>query len=325
MMKKGKLLAVSSGLALLPLSVFAAPPTGVTLGQGTDWTLTGSTVNFTCPTGYTCSANPVSDAGFYQVQLTDGSGNSYYRTIVATAATGESFQTDSIVIAGSTNGGISAVQSLSATAGSGTLNSGSTINTGSFLPDPTAEDSVTLTQNVSDATGEFNGSFNFGKRLADLDGVGGVDDSVTTMTLGQSNVPGNGEFTDSFDLTLGKEILATGVETITSKSIAVRSGVRINAGGTTNDQTFRYDLLQGDAVTAAASATLQGPTGGTVNWVAADTIEQVLVNQVVTNVGDFGYQRVGNQTTATETTEFSLAGVGPFASFGGAGDPFPAQ
>lgn len=308
-------LAVAGALAL-PLAANAAPPVafgGYTLDAAGNITLNGPAAGG-CQTGFTCSANPITDTGFLQVQVTDdATGTAYFQTIVATDTGAEQFATEAFVKAGATNGGISAMQSMNSNiAGAGTLTSSTELNTGDFLPDPTAAPSVILSQAVGDglATPEFTAGFTYNK-IEDAAG-----NTIATLQLTQADTPASGEFVDNFTFDQITSTDLAGVTTTTSKHILITSGVTINPGGTTNDQSFKYEQLTGGF--AASSATL---STGTVDWVAGDTIERVLVGQTVATVGDFGYERIGDLTVVgagdnSETfSEFSLAATGPFATF----------
>ncbi len=70
------------------IATAAAPAT-----DGFDqWTLTDGTItttdSSTCPEGFTC-ATAVTGEGFYQRQITDGSGNDYFQTIITDKSTSE--------------------------------------------------------------------------------------------------------------------------------------------------------------------------------------------------------------------------------------------
>ena len=67
--------------ALLPFAAFGAPPVAFNSSYALN---PDGTISYTCPTGFTCDANPISEAGIYQVQITeDATGNTFYHTIVA--------------------------------------------------------------------------------------------------------------------------------------------------------------------------------------------------------------------------------------------------
>lgn len=317
-MKKSAL-TLALAFALPGLAVAGAPVNYGSDGSADNqWGINGDgTIDFVCPTGWTCGANPVSDKEFYQVEMSDGT-NTYFRTIIATGApvtggdgsVGESFSTESFVKMGGT-GGIAAQQTMAnSTAGQGVLSTSTTLATGEFNA---GENQVDMTQNVwgdNSAAPDFHAGFTFSKS---------ADGTVTNTGLTQeisANLGTQDGFADSFNYSQTK---TSGVATATSLDIV--SGVVLNEGSTNlNDQAFRYVVREGTAVAGAGSADL---TAGSVAWASGEAVERVLVGQNVTGAGAFGYERVGNTTTASEQTQFDLAATGPFATINGT-DPFGA-
>ena len=315
-MKKSSLvLALTS---VLPGLAFAAAP----VPFGSSWTLNanGTTIDYVCPVGMTCSSAPVTDDNFIQVQMTDASGNIYFQTVIATEtgttpADSESFISESFVTTGQADGGISANQSIdSRQTNGGVLTSSTVLNTGSF--NNGTEDQVVLSQGVWDVVTnpEFHAGFTFNKNSAGTTSVTGLAQEIAI----------DGEFSDQFTFSQTKDI-ATG--NITASTLDIVSGIVLNTDpatgtiGALTDQTFVYSKRTGDAVTAAGSASFPNQTD--VTWVAGDTVERVLIGQTVDNAGDFGYDRVGNISDSTLLTQFSLASVGPFGTINPV-DPFGA-
>jgi hypothetical protein len=325
-MKTNTLRALVAGAALLPVATFAAPPAGATFGEGTDWTVTGGVISLQgtgtngCPTGYTCDANPISDAGFMQVQMTrDSDGASFFRTIVADGEGPgvEQFRTESFVIAGSTNGGIATQQTLASpdVGGSGTMQAASTINTGNFGVG--GQNSVDLEQDVN--SGAFNTGFQYN---ANIDNATG--DSTATMRLAQSN--STTDYADSFAYV--QDTSSTGgVTTIVGKAMDIGSSVTLtdNGGAPLGNQDFGYTLREGSrmaATTGTAALDTGSGAGQTITWDAATNVERVLVAQGMTGIGSFGYERLADTneqistfdlTTATSLDNLDAGGVDPFS------------
>lgn len=303
-MRKSKLVLALS--AVLPGVAFSAAPTGTAFD--TDWSLNadGVTIDFVCPATYTCGTTPIADSNFLQVQMTDGSGKTFFRTIIATNAGADVFTSENFVASGVGSGGIAAKQSLNSTqAGSGTLESNTVINTGTF--NNGTEDQVTLSQGIWDpsANPTFHAGFTFTKS----------SNGTQTNTVLEQQVTESNQFAGSFNYDQTKSNGA-----VSSTSMDIVSGVNLNNSATPTDQAFSYSYQQGDAVAGTGSAALPS---GTVGWTTGQAVEQVLVSQSVTNAGDFGYERVANLTTPTEVTDFSLAALAPLGTVSGT-DPFGA-
>jgi len=302
-MKTNTLRALVAGSAMLPVAAFAAAPAGTTFGEGTDWTMTGGVITHTCPTGYTCDANPISDTGFLQVQMTDGAGNSFFRTIVADGegAGVEQFRTESFVIAGSTNGGIATQQTLASPdvpAGAGTMAAVSTINSGSFGPGAGAT-TVNLAQDVNSAS--FNTGFKYDATIQSN------GDSVATLQLAQSNT--DTDYADNFRYDQNTSITG-GTVSIDGKAIDIASSVtlRDNASAVIGDQTFGYTQREGNlmtAVTGGATLDIGSGAGSSITWTGASAVERVLVGQTMTGIGSFGYERLADVDTVAGNEQIS--------------------
>ena len=310
-MNKSKLVLALAAASMLPGLASAAAPTAF----GSSWALNadGVTVDYTCAAGFTCDAAPISDDNFLQVQMTDnGTGVTYFQTIVATSDATDTYNNESFVVSGATaaTGGIAASQSLrSASATSGTLDSTTTLNIGTFKN--ASDNEVALSQDVWDttsaATAEFHSGFGYTKDAAAGTGTTTLDQQIAVVD----------EFTDRFDYVQSKNLSN---DTVIGTSLDIVSGVVINdLPSTVNDQSFRFSLREGDQVTAAGSGAF---TGGTTTWATGDKVSHVLVGQSVDLAGSFGYERVSNETAGSlqENNEFSLSNQGPFATI--ASDPF---
>jgi len=300
------------GVFALPLAANAAAP--VPFGSSFT-TLNGSVDTYTCPTGFTCGTNPIVDDGFMQVTLTDdANGQTYFQTIVlggSTEGPDETFSTESFVKVnadGGTNDGIAVDQIVDDLRGGnpGTLESTNVILTGSFLE--AGESTVVLTQDVTDAfsgvpaDAGFTTGFTFDAVVADLDGgIGGVNDRIATVGLTQTLQ----EYTDaaqtnlSFDDRFGFASITedrtdaggTTISTVTAKAVDIQT--KVNLGTGIDDQVFDYDFRSGDYVTTAGNGVVGG---NTVDWVAGDSIDRVLITQTVDNAGDFGFASLANRS-----------------------------
>jgi hypothetical protein len=318
-MKKSTLyLAVSMAL---PGFAFAGPPVGFGTDGSADgvWSLDTATqqIDHECPATMTCGTSPISDNNFLQVQMTDGSGATYFRTIIATDAAADSFTSESFVKSGTTNGGIAAQQTMNSdqtSTGAGVLQTSTTLSTGDFNA---GEDQVVLSQDVWDknTSPEFHSGFGFTKNAAG---------TASSTTLDQQIVvPGTTDgFADSFSFVQAKNL---STNTVTSAQLDIVSGVVLNdTGGSLNDQTFSYSYREGTPV-AAGTAELDDSNGNpiTVSWTDGQAVSRVLVGQDVTDAGTFGYESIDNITTvaADQITQFDLASVGPFSTITGS-DPF---
>ncbi|RMD79755.1 MAG: hypothetical protein D6809_02860, partial [Gammaproteobacteria bacterium] len=158
---------------------------GGTIQFGTSWSqTTNGNINYTCPTGYSCStATAITDAGFYQVQLTDTkTGAQYFQTIIADQTPGpgagktNTFSDESFVKMGAVNGGlanqqkITSWEGLTASATTAGLSSTVEIKTGDFgAQQGTAEANfatgdnlaIVISQGVTDGSSNFGGTFDY--------------------------------------------------------------------------------------------------------------------------------------------------------------------
>ncbi len=276
-MSKAFKAASSIGAVTLVLSgaaMAAAPFSGGTNGFD-QWSVSTGTVTVdlgagaTCPAGWTCSP-AVSGDGFYQRQVDDGAGNSYFQTIITdknvSGAPGSlSFSDESFVKTGNT-GGLADKSSISDTSVTGSLTetfaASTELNTGWAAP--AGGDEVKIYQGIiaDEATAE---------------------DFRTDFWLAQlGNLGTNG------------------------KLMRITSQVDIElATGATQD--FVLVDRNGTAYVSADSATT---TNGTTSWLAGENVKGIFVGQDMSNVVGvnqmFGYTSYENIDTAAFTDEFSL-------------------
>lgn len=287
-MSKAFKAASSLGAVALVLSgaaMAAAPFAGGNNGFD-QWSVSSGTVSITdldtvtagvqdCPATWTCSPAVTGD-GFYQRQVDDGAGNSYFQTIITDKGVsggpgGLSFSDESFVKTGNT-GGLADKSSISDQSISGSLtetfNTSTELNTGWAAP--VGGDEVKIYQGI----------------VAD---EASAEDFRTDFWLAQLGASGaNGKLmriTSRVDIEL-----ATG---------AVQDFVLVDKNGT--------DYVADGSVTAG---------GDTVNWTGAtDNIKAIWVGQDMANVvgvnQQFGYTSYenisGNSTSGFQfADEFSL-------------------
>jgi len=257
-----------------------------------------------CPTGMTCSGTPISDSGFLQVQMTDGT-NTYFQTIIADApaTTGGTvpFSSENFVKSGATAGGIAAQQNMSITDTNGTVNASTTLAMGDF--NNGTENQVDMSQKLGDTAGEFYAGFTYGKNSAG---------DASTMNLDQQLKTTAGDFATSFSATQDNTInTTTGAVSLAGQSIDIAMGIVLNPGGTLSDQSFSFSQLSGTALTSGGTIDVANPPGTgpdpSVTWVAGDKASKTVIGQSVTDAGVFGYGSIADATAGTKLADYSLS------------------
>jgi len=291
----------TAGSAALILSgtAWADPP--ATFGQ---WSVNASSnivFNYsgsTCPAGYTCGT-PVTGAGFSQRQITDGSGNKYFQTVVtpdnAASVTSStvSFADESFVKVGVT--GVSSHQRATDSAVSGIettdFNTVTSVNAGWAAGGATYKDleisqAVTVTNNKGTGSAEVQ-----------------LYNGFTYNQNGTSTAP-TGKY---MDLTQG--VLITAGATVGSNADDdVQKFVMREASGN----------LNGGAHVLGAPVLLPGLSGnGTdVAWAATDDVKVTYVGQqmVKSGVESFRYQFYDNLTSAAadSISDFEVGSADPW-------------
>lgn len=303
---------VFSALMGAPVALFAANPVpwasiddsgaAPRLRAGVVDAATGN-ITAACPTGFTCSASPITDRGLRQDQMLAPDGTTYIRTIVAEdknvpagSAVFERFATESYVRLGSGTG-VSMRQLIDADKndGANNINGGSIlqdakIHTGSFYS--AGDQRVDLTQDVSDGTPNFGTTFRYTKAPVSV----AAPDGDSTWQLNLTQQLTDPRFTDNFRLEQRGSETAAGVVTIEGQRVDIETNVALNPGSPNlNDQSFVLRMRDGNYVTAAGSRTLVSKTpgaGNTIDWVANDKIDRVLINETVTGASVFGLERL---------------------------------
>lgn len=290
-MSKAFKTAGSVGAVALILSgaAMAAAP----FAEGFDqWTASTGTIGLdygsgaTCPSGFSCAA-AVTGEGFYQRQITDGSGNDYFQTIItdktADGAPGAlSFSDESYVRTGNVSGLADKTQMLETTTGSATL------------------------------TNTFIGSTELGTgwaNAADGGGSGTANDVVLIYQAieAEDTAVGGEDFDARFWLQ------QTGPAGATGKHMRISSQVDIQEDASQpGSQEFVLVELSGSAeVSAGGSIGLS--TGGTIDWATGERIKAIWVGQDMSLIDgvaqEFGYTAYEDLTsTVGLTSEFSLEG-----------------
>ncbi len=306
-MNKFAKIITSAGSAVLLLSgtAMADPPAGTAFDA---WTADGATNTITfgvaCPATYTCGT-PVTGSGFLQRQITDGSGNQFFQTIVApeSGAVGSkapstlAFTDETFVRVGVT--GMAGKQRAVDSTVSG--------------PDTTAVNTSTIV-NSGWAAG--------GATYKDLE----ISQAITVTTTATSEVSLYNGFTFNQN---GTSAAPTG------KFMDVTQGVLILGDGTTTDnlgddvQKFVMREASGNLNGAARvlGATPAFPGSGTVllqgkasnndlAWSATDDVKVIWVGQqmVASGVESFRYQFYDNVTSvaADSISDFAVGSASPW-------------
>jgi len=309
--KSAVLVGAVSAVMAPGLSV-AGTPGGVAFGGWTD----NGTAGITATCGGTlagCDAG-MTETGFLQRQVTDGSGNTFIQTVI----TDTGFSDENFVKMGGT-GGIADQSNISEVAGTVAFDTTATIFTGELK---TMMDSkVNIVQSLVDTTvaNTFTAGFTFDHNMAASQGLTGggmyldvtLTGSIGTAAFGssfaQNELKYEGGSTAEQAAYAGKELLNTA--TVTDGDLTQTVELREVTGG------FLADA--GDIV---------GGQGSSEAFTAEGSIDLVLINQDVTGVGSFGMEHfMGNETmgmvkdviwdgsTATATATYDDTNLGtPF-------------
>ncbi len=282
-----QLLAVA-GASALAGPVLAGAPTSFD-----QWNITNGSVTATCPAGFGCDVS-ISDPGFMQRMITDGTGRQYVQQIIA--------DTD---VSGTTIASESFIDATGTTTANG-------IASKTTLQDPAADNfasSAQVNTGWAVAAGEASKAFHQG--------------FDTGLTAGSRDVV-------SFDLYQYRDATDTDVGMAMDIRQDAVDTTAIGNGTTGQSlQSFVYRERQGTAVTSAGSATLPGdptaatpgdlPRGGTVNWSAGDDITAVWNGTLCEGcqgngtAATFSYQAYDNRSdNAAPINSFSIIGSAPF-------------
>jgi len=252
-------------------------------------TTTGGTGD-NCPLNFTC-ASAVTGEGFYQRQITDGSGNDYFQTIItdkdADGGPGSlAFSDESYVRTGNVSGLADKTQMLEETT-NGTL------------------------------TETFRGSTELGTGWANTAGSGNATDVVKIYQTIEAEDTGAGN--EDFDARFW--LRQTGPEGSAGKHMRISSKVDIQESNTEpGSQDFVLVELSG-AVENSAGGSIGLGAGNTIDWDAGDRIKAIWVGQdmaaIVGVQQEFGFTAYEDFTTSTGiASDFSLQGGSASAPLG---------
>jgi len=329
------------GIMALP---FTAAHSAEPIEFGTSFDVTDDTNAITYTednVNFIYGSNPISEAGFYQRSVTDKADPSkrYFQTIIADkTSTGATFISESFVRVGAGGAGGVATKQITndhTTNPNGTLTSAATIYTDSFWEkgvDLTVKLSQSVTNSTTGADGiasaSFEAGFDYTGDLDDLD-AGGVDnDMKQNVTLLQTQTPADGKFRDRFRFDSSANLLDNGTTTtLVQLGKEVDLDTQVHLGSALTDQTFKYDYIDGNKVTAGGQAEFADTT--VINWIAGDTIERVQLSQNASDAGDFGFIKLsdlaelgGTDDLAETYNMIDLTGVGSALDFAPGADPF---
>jgi len=313
---------VAAGAAVTAsASVLAAPSVG-------GFSSSAGTISASCPSGYTCSSSPISEAGFFQRQLTeDSTGRTFIQTILTEGdqtggviAGNSGFSDESFVEVGGGEGLINQQKIAERVTGaiSEDFNSTTNLLLGTFRP--TDANAIDITQTIIESDSVVGDSFGAGFRLqeADASAFGG---NITAKVQLYADVL-SGEFTSAFAMeTYVVEDTGGTYASAGYKTLDVDQNV--NTADIVQDVAFRERT--------GAAVTSSGYTTGGGSFSAGDTMIKLEIGQTVTGAGQFGLDDFANESTGTAVGIDSLTSAGvPFQSahYGtntNGADPFAAM
>ena len=277
-MSKAFKTASSIGAVALVLSgaaMAAAPLPGGTNGFD-QWAVASGTVTVdlgggsTCPAGWTCSP-AVSGDGFYQRQIADGSGNTYFQTIITDKGVtgspgGLTFSDENFVKTGNAGG----------------------------LADKSAISDETITGNLTE-TFSTSTELNTGWAAP----AGGDEVKIYQGIVANDTTALAEDFRTDFWLA---QLGAAGVN---GKLMRITSDVDIDVAASSS-QDFVLVERNGTAYVNADNATVDSTT---VSWLAGENIKGIYVGQDMSSVVGvnqlFGYTSYENIDTSSFADEFS--------------------
>ena len=311
----------TAALALPHVASAAMGPNMTPMGEGL-WTIGASgEINAGCDTagGWTCSSATVTDTGFLQRQVTDGT-NTFIQTIVAEGASGGNFanyttQTsffgdESFVAVGSSTGGVYGRQRLSdQTTGLGNFTAQVNLNTGEFMQMENVSEAKTggigngsmveLGQQIDDAANEFNATFAFdhGMIMSSANDNLGMAKFVNLTLTSYANDTARG-FDSSFNqqrLNFEGMTIGTSLENEEYKRMDILSNLSgPNADGITQNFAVRERMGLG----LIGGGTWVWDDGTTATYTAGEALKRTTVGQLVDGAGAFGFTNAFSNTIA---------------------------
>ena len=247
------------------------------------WAVTSGTINYNCPTGWSCSVVS-QDNGFLQLQMNQaGSQTGYLRTIVVEPGSTFNPSTDPVPFADET------VVQLG-------LNNSGTNSVG-----------ILGKQTINDAGQNFMATSTIAS------GWGTSVTGGTHLQIEQTiDIPGGAGYADDFYSNF------TMSETMTGRSMDIYGIVGLNEmnGQSSDVQVFTLRERSG-SFTTPSSVTL--PDGTTITSSAGDTVaatwvgQRVATNNMMGGTVDFGFQMFSNETTGVMAEYFNTYSAGPWA------------
>ncbi len=309
----------TAALALPYVASAAEGPNTIPMDEGL-WTIgAGGVIDAGCDTagGWTCSTAMVTDVGFLQRQVTDGT-NIFIQTIVAEGVVGADFNNyasqtgffgdESFVVIGSTTGGVYGRQRLSdQTAGLGNFTAQVNLNTGEFEIRENLSEAKTagigngsmveLEQVIDDPDGEFAATFAFdhGMIASSANDNQGMAKFVNLTLTSFANDSAAG-----FDSSFSQERLSfegTNVSTTLQNEEYKRMDILSNlegaaAGGITQNFAVRERMGLG----LIGGGTWVWDDGTTAAYGAGDALKLTTVGQEVEGAGAFGFTNAFSNT-----------------------------
>jgi hypothetical protein len=304
-LRKAIKLAAAGTMFGMTTAAMAVPSVGNFTTDSSD------TISATCPSGYTCAATPITDAGFFQRVLTEtATGRKFIQNILTEGVTtdggvtfaGDSgFSDENFVEMGGT-GGIISRQSLAESDGIETFKSTAVNNAGAFR----VSDQVGIQIDQSVVENALNGetmSTTFQLLEMDEAAKGGNVTAQTTIT----GAVGSGEF--SGDFTMVTYVVEDTTGTYTSadyKKIDVNATLLGDV-----EQTVSLRERTGASVLAGSMTPDAGSNG---SWSNSDTVINLIISQTTAGAGVFGLNDFANETTggANGIDSFSDANAAAF-------------
>ena len=285
-----KAFKTASSVGAVALILSGAAMAAAPFTEGFDkWSATTGTITLdygssaTCPATFTC-ASAVTGEGFYQRQITDGSGNDYFQTIItdktATGAPGAlTFSDESYVRTGNVSGLADKTQMLEETTSS------------------------TLTTT-------FIGSTELGTGWANA-AAGAGSGTANDVALIYQAIEAEDTAVGAEDFDARFWLRQTGAEGATGKHMRISSQVDIQEDASQpGTQEFVLVELSGTGENAAGDSIGLG-SGNTISWSAGDRIKAIWVGQDMSQIDgvqqEFGFTAYEDFTSSPGiASSFSL-------------------
>lgn len=302
----------------------------------------GNIVLDACPTGYTCSSASVTDTGFLQRQVTDGT-TTFIQTIVAEGASGDRFSNytnsssffgdDSFVALNASEGGLFGRQRISDKSAPGDFTAQANFNTGAFMmmedqsgveagfdgaANPDGNGSmVELGQQIVDASNEFAANFGFDHGMG-MTSMFSTDPNNKAKFVNLSLTSYANDTAGGFDgnfalnrINFEGATLSTAAENLEQKSLDIESNL---SGAATEGITQNFAVRERMGPALVGGGTWVWDDGITTAYAAGDAIKRTTVGQIVDGAGEFGFTEAFSNSIADvvdgkATTSIRAGGV----------------